>query len=705
MRPSAVSRTVVLAVAALVLTGCTAQEGPPQRTGSATVAVSDRGPGLKRMNLAELPLPVPRTFDLTHVTPAAFAQALGKDVTRIFEFVRDNIAFEAYSGVLRGPRGTLLALAGNSADRAALLAGLLTESGYRVRYARGTLSETDARELITSMWAPLTSTPAAVSGEAETFVRVGKRDVARIRDAFKGSALGSQAAVSIETLLQETLPHYWVQVEKDGAWTDLDPTFAAAVPGRTYARLEETLPSLPASLFHRVTIRMSAEESDGTQVRTEELVTYDANAAELSGVGVLVVHVPENWQGPVRNIQGALSAGLSDTGRIKPVLLIGGRQPIVGSAFPVEVKTTGAGSIGNLLSGQGTRHAAELATAERIEFRFEAPDGRSDTVSREIFDRVGPARRARNAPLTEDEIRTLATGGRPDALLTTVLNVFITTGRLDASHLAGLPAESAASAQEARGTAALLRRLAAAFSMTSDTLFEQATARDGTVVRFYPDSPRVFIDELSAPMQRVRLAIDLRRDNVRIVAAGSNAQVTFAARILRGAVEGTLERTLLDYAAARLSRTADIRLRVSTSQLFEQADAQRVSTILLTTPDASLDAQIPADALARVRDEIRLGNVAVALQHPIDIAGTPRYAWWRINPQTGETVAVMDDGLYATSTEYVLVAEQEEGKFDAVLVTQAAVTEIAAGLSEAAMQAFIRQLVAGGFRSIIIAAF
>lgn len=674
--------------------------------------VSDRGPGMKPVDLASLPLPVPRTVELTHVDPAAFAQALGKDLTRIFEFVRDHIAFEAYSGVLRGPRGTLLAMAGNSPDRAALLARLLIESGYQIRYVRGTLSEADARALIASMWAPLPpqAPPGVATEEArvavEALVKSGKRDVERIRGALKAvSSSETQGAPTPGTLMQEAQRHVWVQVAQDGGWTDLDPTFADAMIGRTYTPAEETLPTLPASLYHRVTVRISAEVSDGTRSRVEELASYSTNAADLSGVGMLLVHVPENWQGPVRNIQGALSAALSDTGRIKPVLLISGQKPIIGAPFPIEVNTAGLGGIGGLLSGQGTRQPVELATAERIEFSFDYPDGHTEAVVRDVFDLVGQAKRGRGEGLTQEEISALATGDRTRVLKTTVLNLLVTTGRLDTAHVAGLPAEARRSPEGTAGGAGLLRRLAVAFVVASDALFERAPARDGTVVRFYPDSPRVFIDEFSAQGKEVRVAIDLRRDRVRVVAGVPNAPVIFGATVLRGAVEGTLERTLLEYAAAAVPRSLEIRPRVSTSLLFEQADARGIPALLVTSAQTPLDPAIPEDAWARLMADVSRGDVALAIQRPIDVAGVLRYAWWRINPRTGETIAVTDDGLHAASTEFVLVAEQEEGQYDAVLVTQTAVTPLATGLSDAAMQAFIRQLLQAGFRNIVVAAF
>src|SRR5437879_1542882 len=60
---------------------------------SAPVAISTRGPGMHRQPADALQLPVPRTFDLTHVEPQHFAAALGNDPTRIFNWVRDEIAY------------------------------------------------------------------------------------------------------------------------------------------------------------------------------------------------------------------------------------------------------------------------------------------------------------------------------------------------------------------------------------------------------------------------------------------------------------------------------------------------------------------------------------------------------------------------------------------------------------------------------------
>src|SRR2546425_10693514 len=85
----------------------TGAAGPSSGVTSPPVAISTRGPGMHRQPAGALQLPVPRTFDLTHVEPQHFAAALGNNPTRIFNWLRDEIAYEVYTGCLRGPRGTL----------------------------------------------------------------------------------------------------------------------------------------------------------------------------------------------------------------------------------------------------------------------------------------------------------------------------------------------------------------------------------------------------------------------------------------------------------------------------------------------------------------------------------------------------------------------------------------------------------------------
>jgi hypothetical protein len=100
--------TGIVAVAILVA-GCQSREGTPR---SESPSGSARGPGISRVNLHTLALSVPRRDDLRHADPARFAAALGDDPDRMFE-----------------------------------------HGGQRVRFARGSLDQGRARDLVLSMWA------------------------------------------------------------------------------------------------------------------------------------------------------------------------------------------------------------------------------------------------------------------------------------------------------------------------------------------------------------------------------------------------------------------------------------------------------------------------------------------------------------------------------------------------------------------------
>ena len=78
----------------------------------------------------------------------AMAARLGHDPERIFRFVADEVRYEPYAGILRGANGTLVARAGNSADQAMLLAGLLKASDVPVRFVTGTLDDAAAETLM-----------------------------------------------------------------------------------------------------------------------------------------------------------------------------------------------------------------------------------------------------------------------------------------------------------------------------------------------------------------------------------------------------------------------------------------------------------------------------------------------------------------------------------------------------------------------------
>ncbi len=132
-------------------------------------------------------------FDL-----AALDAGLDYDPGKISDFVRTQIAFEQYPGVLRGDFGTLIGRAGNAFDKALLLRRLLDDAGYETRLVRTTLTDAQARSLVAQMAAPRPAPPPvadpAAAGRHPRPAASGDRPAARGdgRSSHAGQAGGRQ---------------------------------------------------------------------------------------------------------------------------------------------------------------------------------------------------------------------------------------------------------------------------------------------------------------------------------------------------------------------------------------------------------------------------------------------------------------------------------------------------------------------------------
>ena len=586
------------------------------------------GPGLRGTATSSLQLPVPRSFDLSHVDPAYFAVALARDPARIFEFVRDRIAFEPYAGALRGPRGTLMAMAGNSVDRASLVASLLVNSGHRVRYVHGTLPESAAKALVSSLWAERPSGVAAglteaspdVDDEVDALMDAVKRDATALVTTLKQAGRpGRRApALTADDLIGEARDHYWVEWWHDGAWTTMDPSFATAVPGHAYAAAESTFDAIPERLYHRIGIRLTVEEYTGERPAVREVLQYAAKAADLSGVDLLLSHE-------------AVRPDTANEVRPGPTV----RQArIVGLTFWLKAEAAHANPAEGMLDalgGAGAESAAPTATAQFVELEFAGPDGRKEVLVREIFDRVGKGRRASGVTLTADRVVADEPDAAPGDVAGSVYDFLVTTGAVHTEHLRGISDEAPHTGDDVADVRAGLRRLGVAFTTISDALLGRISDTTHGTVRVYVETPRVYISEISTWKGTPRLSLDLRRDRTRVVVSGFQEERRFVAEVMRGVVNGTLERFVVD----RLSRTGTEREPsetsvMSTSLVFERAREAKAHTVLLAGTNAGLRSDVPEDARARIDESLAAGQIVVAPDGPVAVGGVPRFAWWQI---------------------------------------------------------------------------
>jgi len=288
-----------------------------------------------------------------HIAPANdpvadLAAALNYDMEAIFTFVRDEVHYESYAGVLRGAKGTLWARAGNSADQATLLAELFAASQIPYRFAFGELGP-DQVETLAVLMAPdadllvssytdaiivgfTPSTVSTASGQASPIPEIGLSDedqsyldelASNAEAAFTTarSLLDSHLNIIEEALLNSkvTIPesaftelptdeihrHVWIQTPDGPNWIDYAPALGNHEPRTAPGDVTETFTEVPVDLFHNLTFRIIAEEYfGGTTVRRDAIsvTTTSSNVvnepiafavvppAMFTGVGLVVCH-------------------------------------------------------------------------------------------------------------------------------------------------------------------------------------------------------------------------------------------------------------------------------------------------------------------------------------------------------------------------------------------------------------------------------
>ena len=156
------------------------------------------------------------------------AAALDYNAQNIFNFLHTQIGYNSYLGSVRGARGTLWSSAGNALDVASLGVALMRASGIPAQYCSGTLSQSDAQQLILSMF------PA--SYQTVGYIPAGTQTSDPANDP---------------QLLSETESHYWFQFDTGSGMKDADPLMPGATIGQTFTTSTGTFTAVPRSTWRR----------------------------------------------------------------------------------------------------------------------------------------------------------------------------------------------------------------------------------------------------------------------------------------------------------------------------------------------------------------------------------------------------------------------------------------------------------------------
>ena len=159
------------------------------------------------------------------------ARGLEHDWRKCFDFVRNNIAFSYYSGIMRGAERTLIDREGNDADQSLLLIALLRASGYTATVIYEPLVKDSNGNITSGFHIPLRNfdgkTPYNAAdwiGGVDNVIYSDASVLNMVQNLFGRTDVECISYKGIEI----AVPHYWVSLTVNGVTRYLDPSFKPA---------------------------------------------------------------------------------------------------------------------------------------------------------------------------------------------------------------------------------------------------------------------------------------------------------------------------------------------------------------------------------------------------------------------------------------------------------------------------------------------
>ncbi len=621
----------------------------------------------------------------------AKAAELSHDVGKIFQFVRDRVTLEPYVGELRGARGTLLASAGNSLDRALLAQALLKASNVGSRLVKGRLSsaQSDAlfqaylkREVLDGPLAQsaVRTEPSALAttgrdlaaktglneegvlaslrrAQAKADITSWKTDEARAAQvAFLGDQLrranvkpGVEWRDVDRELRQRFQDHYWLQVAgRDGGWTDFDTAWPDATVGKTAGSDRVVVEALPAEARHRFEFTLVYRTKAGGEAKDEVLLTrvISASDALFDAIDFRIHPTSVNVDQLLSMDTAAQIKYTRGISRFQPILRAG-NLVVPGRAFDLNGHTFDppsgggpsspiSGMMGGLLGFGGEAPATQFVDL-RVVLRLSGP-GRDATQQTRTLVRAADLKAPTFAPpLTEWEFLVQSQWIRPDFVSFHALKQLVQVAKANANTLS-IPAVSPVPLQ--------LLQVALARQMT---LAQDLGKEQG--IRPLIDRPLLTISthSLQALLANegrfvTSRTIDIVENAIRYVASDPTRQTSaFQAALRQGVADCVIEGTMLEGQMGASAGTGEA--------IFRRAQLEGRSVVVTTVTDTT--ALQAAGMTASDRDWIRT-HESPSARLVVAQASDGRSAWWSVQPD-GNTVLRVSGGGGQAHTEHGVI--------------------------------------------------
>lgn len=481
--------------------------------------------------------------------------------------------------------------------------------------------------------------------------------------------------------------HWWVQWKRNSEWVDMDVILPDGTPGSRIADPARNLnPSavtdLPEELLHTVSIQVIVEFLDAGAFREVPVFSYVLVPAALLGEDIVLSHASPAWPTDFdlsgrdvakrvkeavlaqhewiplirTNSQAVFKSAFTDSGEVK----VASRQLFTRGAEAL------GGRIGRILGGGGRTPQSspgqppatsdDRLTAEWIEYEIRSPGKPVRKVRREIFDLIGPAKRA--APSSAAVKFTEEDRFRRGLALLGQTEILAIPAQLSPAYLAHSTAKRAVAARDL--TIALIqvddptRRReitdrVRALPPGSGALLGLAVARSAwSDIRgdIFLGTPNVLsFHRFLAPDGGTGLlkieSFDIVANEVALLPGtrGQSALIHF-----QQGIADTNAEALLPLEGRRLPNAAD---------LLERGGKDWI-TIQGSNDPAWQSLDVPQDIRVRITRDVNEGHVVIVPRRPVVVEGQSRIAWWSVDPRTGQVLGISENGWGNSGAESTL---------------------------------------------------
>lgn len=632
----------------------------------------------------------------------ALLDDLNYDPGAVIRFVTKRIYFEQYPGLLRGAVGTLMSRAGNALDQALLLATLLRDCGFDARIVRGALDENEARALLHQMDVKRAPRPPFADEQAflETLgamadsIGWSRQELTRKvesymnRPAVESSKLYENvvsdadfllaeledADVTLgdsraeDSLIDEATDYFWVEfrTEVSEPWMDVHPAFLD--PPDFLANLQATevfTEAIPDRLQQR--FRFQVFLTDPTESGAREIplmAPWERPAANLVGVPLSFANVPEGIlsMSDPRDAERAVRESEIFLPMFNDGPAGGKVFDLAGNVFPLDAAMSPFAGVFRSVSGSVSRAASALgdlggsATSEGeaqppervqevLEYTLISANGAETTRMRQLLDpRLRQPERSLSESMARRLTMMLATGSYPVGYsLDRILERIVESQPL----LAVLLMKQAAPDEKVVVPESELKAVDTRW-LGHLALFEFFD-RDLAAIaerQYRPEPSLVVYEEPLLPQSQSGTAIDVVFNSRRSTNAFSSPERSYPRNlVLRGVWETEAE-------SAVLEEGGDL---FSTGEVFRLAREQDIPIrVLYGSNAAGGSLELPEAAEEELSADLAAGY-AIVVPERVPQGTQGRAAWWRIDPRSGETLGVGDDGRGVAAVTWITI--------------------------------------------------